>query len=212
MEVPPALVESVIRHADEAVALVAAPNRELVERAVQAITVETEPRPAALDIDESLAADVVVHAPDNVFKRIEILKGGAAQAIAAADIVVEGRYEVGSQEHVYIEPQGVQAEWSDDGVMIQGSLQCPYYVHKALVRLLGVAPERGIGANGGERGLTRHRHQLHVAGQAECLQQPDQPPAGIRLPGLDTEVGGIRESTAVALPAIAECDTAWRTR
>ena len=49
---------------------------------------------------------------------------------------MEGDYETGAQEQLYIEPQGVIAESSaDGGITVQGSLQCPYYVHKALMTL-----------------------------------------------------------------------------
>jgi len=55
--------------------------------------------------------------------------------------VVEGEYRTGRQEHVYIEPQGVIAVPGDAGMTVYGSLQCPYYVHKALVGLLGLSPD-----------------------------------------------------------------------
>src|SRR6267143_1229986 len=57
--------------------------------------------------------------------------------------IVEGEYETGAQEQLYIEPQGMIARAnSADGVTVWGSLQCPYYVHKALVRLFGLPKER----------------------------------------------------------------------
>jgi CO/xanthine dehydrogenase Mo-binding subunit len=70
-------------------------------------------------------------------KRIEIRKGDVEAALARAARVVEGEYRTGAQEHVYIEPQGMLA-WEENGVLfIKGSLQCPYYVHKAALRALG---------------------------------------------------------------------------
>ncbi len=56
--------------------------------------------------------------------------------------MVEGEYRTGRQEHVYIEPQGVIAVPGDGGVTVYGSLQCPYYVHKALVALLALPHEK----------------------------------------------------------------------
>ena len=56
------------------------------------------------------------------------------------DVVVEAEYRFGSQEHIYIEPQGMQAEWTDDALVLRGSLQCPYYVVKGIARLLDVSP------------------------------------------------------------------------
>ena len=131
----PALVADVFRHAEEPVALVAAPTRELARRAAAAFRLVTEPLPPVLDVATALAAS-----EPHLFKHIDIVRGDAAAALAAAEVVVEGEYRLGSQEHVYIEPQGMQAEWTDDGVVLRGSLQCPYYVVKGLAPVLGVDP------------------------------------------------------------------------
>jgi len=138
----PALAADVIHHAEEPIALVAAPDRELLARALAAITVRTEPLPPLLDLDESLAAEQVLFPPDNVFKRIEIDKGDTARVLVEAERVFEGEYTFGSQEHVYIEPQAMQAEWTDEGVVLHGSLQCPYYVVDGLGELLDLPSER----------------------------------------------------------------------
>jgi CO/xanthine dehydrogenase Mo-binding subunit len=143
----PALADGTVRHAGEAVALIAAPDRETLKRALAAVTVETEPLPALLDPDAALAAPSgsgpVLHAPDNVYKRIEITRGDAAAALAGAPVTVETVMAIGSQEHVYIEPQGMQAEWTAAGVTLQGSMQCPYYVVKAMAPLLDL-PESAV--------------------------------------------------------------------
>jgi CO/xanthine dehydrogenase Mo-binding subunit len=141
----PALVESEIRHPEEPVALVAAPDAETLAVALGAIRLETDQRPPVLDLDEALAAAEsgdAIFPPDNVFKCIEIVKGDTAAGGAAADAVVEGEYTFGAQEHVYIEPQAVQAEWTDDGIVIRGSLQCPYYVAHGLTRVLDLPLEK----------------------------------------------------------------------
>jgi CO/xanthine dehydrogenase Mo-binding subunit len=132
----PALAYDRIRHAEEPVALVAGPTRELALRAAQALEIEVEAEPAVLDAEASLAGG------GRVFKRIDIVKGDAAAALAGADVVVEGEYTFGSQEHVYIEPQAMQAQWTEDGVVLHGSLQCPYYVVKGLAPLLDLPPDR----------------------------------------------------------------------
>ncbi len=47
--------------------------------------------------------------------------------------IVEGEYRTGAQEHLYIENNGMIAEYSETaGVTVWGSLQCPYYVVKSL--------------------------------------------------------------------------------
>ena len=136
----PLLADAVIRHADEPVALIAAPDAATLEAALAAITLETEAGAPVLDIDAALAADPLLFGTDNVFKRIEISKGDPIAAFAAADAIIEGTYELGEQEHVYIEPQVVQAEWNDGEVVIRGSMQCPYYVVAGLARMLALPP------------------------------------------------------------------------
>jgi CO/xanthine dehydrogenase Mo-binding subunit len=54
-------------------------------------------------------------------------------AWAGAAHIVEDEYRTGAQEHLYIENNGMIAEYSaEGGVTVWGSLQCPYYVFKSL--------------------------------------------------------------------------------
>lgn len=137
----PALVPvgSRIRHPDEPVALVCAPTRKKAAAAARHVRLEIEPLPAVFSVDDSLAKKVLLFGDDNVFKRFEVHKGDDIEAaLAAADIIIEGTYRTGAQEQMYIEPQGVIAIPGEGGIHIIGSLQCPYYVHKAMVELLGL--------------------------------------------------------------------------
>lgn len=145
----PALVPigGTIRHIGEAVALVAAPSRARAIEARDHIRLEVTELPGVFTIEDSVAKKVVLHGDDNVFKQFEILKGDAdvEAALAAADHVIEGTYRTGAQEQMYIEPQGMVAHWpADDTCRIVGSLQCPYYVHKAMKVLLGLPDDKVI--------------------------------------------------------------------
>src|SRR5262249_4525732 len=75
-------------------------------------------------------------------KHYTITRGDVDAALAKAAVVVDGVYETGAQEQLYIEPNGVIAAADAEQVTIWGSLQCPYYVQKALMPLLGLPPER----------------------------------------------------------------------
>src|ERR1700691_2042301 len=56
--------------------------------------------------------------------------------------IVEGEYSTGAQEQLYIEPNGVIAQAGDTGgLTVWGWVQCPFYVHKALVALTGLPAE-----------------------------------------------------------------------
>ncbi|RPH58746.1 MAG: hypothetical protein EHM89_11870 [Acidobacteria bacterium] len=76
------------------------------------------------------------------FKTITIEKGRLDTGFAAADVVVEGEYRTGHQEQLYIETNGVIAVPEGGGITVYGSLQCPYYVHRALKVVLGLPDEK----------------------------------------------------------------------
>ena len=61
-----------------------------------------------------------------LFKQINIAKGKLDKGFAKAEIIVEGTYTTGAQEHVYIEPNGVIAVPAGHGISLYGSLQCPF--------------------------------------------------------------------------------------
>ena len=55
---------------------------------------------------------------------------------------MDATYRTGAQEHVYIEPNAIIGEATADGVMVRGSMQCPYYVHHALHEMFQLPLER----------------------------------------------------------------------
>ena len=72
-------------------------------------------------------------------KRFEINKGDVDSVWSNAAFVVEGEYSTGAQEHVYIETNGMVATADpENGVTVRGSLQCPFYLQKALMTLFGL--------------------------------------------------------------------------
>ncbi len=139
----PALADDYVRHVHEPVLLIAHESRDMARRAAKLVTVHVEPETPVLDFCAVPSEGDIQHGTDNVLKRILIEKGDIEAAIAAAPIVVEGEYFTGSQEHVYLETQGMRAHLEGDVVVVQGSMQCPYYVVKALMPLLG-RDEAGI--------------------------------------------------------------------
>ena len=104
---------------------------------------------ALIDIQKRITLQEIASAPnydpetsDTCFKKIAIDKGDIEDGFRNADVIVEGEYRTAHQEQLYIETNGVIAVPGDDGMTVYGSLQCPYYVHKALVVLLQLPPER----------------------------------------------------------------------
>ncbi len=133
----PVLASDHVRHLHEPVVLLAHPSRDEVRRAVRQVEVLVEPEPPALDFRATPAPDQIQYGADNVLKHLHIEKGDVERALAEAPVVVEGVYETGAQEHLYLETQGMLA-WEKDGVItVSGSMQCPYFVLDALCVALG---------------------------------------------------------------------------
>ena len=135
-----------VMHVDEAIALVAAPTRALAFEAAKHVTPRVRAMAPVLSIDAALATQQKLYKDTNVFKEFLIRKGHAADAeleaaFAGAAQVIVGTYETSPQEQMYIEPQAMMAEWRDGRCFIVGSMQCPYYVHKAMKALLGCGPD-----------------------------------------------------------------------
>jgi CO/xanthine dehydrogenase Mo-binding subunit len=154
----PFLVERRVNHMAEPILLLAHEDKEAL------LT-------AKVHIDYDVAEPVLdpERSPKS-FKDIHILKGDVDAALARADVVIEGTYRTGHQEHVYIETNGVIAVPQDGGVAVQGSLQCPFYALKALKSLLGpdakvrvIQTETGGGFGGKEE------YPSMIAGHAALL-------------------------------------------
>jgi CO/xanthine dehydrogenase Mo-binding subunit len=139
----PCLADGKVNHCDEAVILLAHPNKHKVREAAAAVRIEYEPMPPVFTIEESERQDVIVWGADNVLKSFLLEKGDVDSAWVGAAHIVEGEYRTGAQEHLYIENNGVIAEYSaDGGVTIWGSLQCPYYVHKSLLAVFDLPEDK----------------------------------------------------------------------
>lgn len=138
----PSLADSVIRYHGEPVALIAAPDAETLQQALESVAVETSTLEAVFEIDEALAAKVVLFGSNNLFETIEIKQGDALGQLQSAEAVVEGEYFTEAQEHAYLEPQGMQVERTAAGVTIRGSMQCPYSIVQGVAPLLGLPPDK----------------------------------------------------------------------
>ena len=142
LEDQPLLAETNINHPQEAILLLAHPDPERLAAAVAAVQIAYEELPAIFTLEESLKQDPVIWTYDdhhaNTFKRFHLEHGEVDAAFAGADFVVEGEYTTGAQEQLYIETNGMIGEVSADDmgkptqVTVRGSIQCPYYVHRAL--------------------------------------------------------------------------------
>jgi len=127
-----------IRHKEEPILLLAAADRSALEEAASHIRIEYVPAEPVYELEQAI----------EVFSTVDITKGDVATAEREADFVVEREFRVGLQEQLYIEPQGaiaIPGQGKGEGSMtVIGSLQCPYYVHRALKRALKLTDQQAV--------------------------------------------------------------------
>ena len=134
----PILADRRVNHVGEPVALITAPTLARARAAASAVMVTYQVETPVLSLDDALRGDPRTSGALNLLAKCDIERGDVDLGFAAADLIVEGEYSTGHQEHAYLEPHGVIAtptlgpDSVFTGVDIVGSLQCPYYVHKAL--------------------------------------------------------------------------------
>jgi CO/xanthine dehydrogenase Mo-binding subunit len=165
----PCLAEHEVYHVAEPILLLAHADRERLHAAP--VHIDYTPQPALYDPERSTRS----------FKTITIAKGSLDAGFREAAVVVEGEYRTGHQEQLYIEPNGVIAVPERDRMTVYGSLQCPYYVHRALTVALALPPERvrvvQTETGGGFGG--KEEYPSHLACHAALLARKAQRPVKI---------------------------------
>jgi CO/xanthine dehydrogenase Mo-binding subunit len=139
----PLLADGKVMHPYEPILIIGHPDLAKAYEALKHVRIEYEKWEPVLSIDESIALKAKLFGEDNAFKKFLIEKGDIENGFNKADFIVEGEYRVGHQEQTYIENNGMAAWVEDDGtVTVMGSMQCPYYIHKALMKLFALPEEK----------------------------------------------------------------------
>ena len=139
----PCLADGEVNHPEEPILLLAHPDRHRLWKAVDSVSVEYEPLPAIFTMQESEQKTQIIWGSDNVFKTFLVEKGSLEGIWENATHIVESEYFTGAQEQLYIENNGMIASYDGEtGVTVWGSLQCPYYVHKALMAVFALPEEK----------------------------------------------------------------------
>lgn len=139
----PCLAEGSVNHCEEAILLIAHPDKHRLRDAAAAVQIDYDPLPPIFSIEQSERGDAIIWGEDNLLKSFLLEKGDVDAAWAGAAHIVEGEYRTGAQEHLYVENNGMIAEWNAErGVTVWGSLQCPYYVFKSLLAVCALPEEK----------------------------------------------------------------------
>ena len=129
----PVFATDTVQHVGQVIGLVVAESVMQARRAARAVQLDITPLPAILSVQEALKAQSFVLPP--VFVR----RGDAAQGLAQSAHRLQGAFEVGGQEHFYLEGQIAyalpleQRQW-----WIYSSTQHPGEVQHWVAHALGI--------------------------------------------------------------------------
>src|SRR5258706_908683 len=178
----PCLADGKVNHPEEPILLLAHADPHLLRKAVDGVSIEYETLPALFTIEDSERRSQIIWGVDNTLKTFLISKGNVDSVWAKADYIVEGEYTTGAQEQLYIENNGVIAAFDrEQGITVWGSLQCPYYVHKALMALCNLPAEkiRVVQAETGGAFGGKEDYPSIIAGHATLLAMKSGRPVKI---------------------------------
>lgn len=126
----PVFAEKEVHFIGETIGLFVGEDKAILKELSSSIEIEYEEETPVYDFTESY-----IH---KSFK-----KGNYDEAKKSAAKVITGTYETGYQEQAYLENQGIIAYYQDDGKMVlTGSMQCPFYIKRAVMRCLGLSDQQ----------------------------------------------------------------------
>ena len=141
----PVFAHNEARFRGEAVAAVVGQTDALEALELSDFPVRWEELPPLKTIDDALATDaprIHAHREGNVLVCGRVVCGDVEEALAKADLVVQGEYETGFVEHAYIEPEAGFARRVGDRIEIQACTQSPYMDRDDIAKILGLAPQQ----------------------------------------------------------------------
>ncbi|WP_153769183.1 xanthine dehydrogenase molybdopterin binding subunit [Labrenzia sp. CE80] len=129
----PVLATDEILFYGQVVFAVIATSREAGRKAALLARIEAQPTTPIITAEDAVAADITV-LPDYQFRR-----GSPETGMTAAENVLSGVFQIGGQEHFYLEGQVAMASPQEDGgVMVYTSTQHPTEVQHTVAKVLGV--------------------------------------------------------------------------
>lgn len=119
-----------VNYIGESIGLFVGPDKGVLDELVANTSVKYKEETPIFDYSESY-----IH---KAFK-----KGDIAKARKEAVRVIEEDYATGYQEQAYLEPQGILVYEDEEGkVTLTGSMQCPWYIHRAVARACNIPQDK----------------------------------------------------------------------
>lgn len=130
----PLLATGEVHYLGQPVFLVVASSHRAARVAAAKGQVGYEELPALLTLDQALAADSRFEDGPRIYK-----KGDAGAAIETAAHVIEDTFEIGGQEHFYLEGQAALAlPQEDGGMLVSSSTQHPTEIQHKVAHAIGL--------------------------------------------------------------------------
>lgn len=169
----PVLCHDRIRFAGDKVALVVAESKAAAVAGAQLVEVVYEDLPVLTDPRQAMAADAPLIHPQrgtNVLTHVPIRKGDVVQALAEADLVLDGEFSTSWQEHAFLQPEAGIAYCDEQGrVVVETAGQWLHEDRRQIAKMLGLPEDQVIiryaaigGAFGGREDLSI-QHLLALA-------------------------------------------------
>ncbi len=167
-----------VRTVGDAIAIVAAENREIASQAIDLIEVDIDIQPVISNPVQALNKDAVqIHSSGNLLKHIKVRKGDVASGFAEADLVMEHIFHTGIYEHAFIEPECSITRLTPDGRLeVYVGSQIPYADRNQIARVLDMPEEEvrviGMMIGGGFGGKEDIVGQIHAALLTQVTGRP----------------------------------------
>ncbi|WP_170607332.1 xanthine dehydrogenase molybdopterin binding subunit [Ruegeria arenilitoris] len=129
----PLLSDGVINYIGQPIFLVIASSHQAARKAARLGNVHYTEETPILTVEEALAADSRFEEGPRIYA-----KGDAETAIANAHCLVEDTFEIGGQEHFYLEGQAALALPNEGDMLVHSSTQHPTEIQHKVADALGV--------------------------------------------------------------------------
>lgn len=128
LEDMPVFAEKFVEYIGDPILMLAGPDAATVESLVKNIKLDIQELDPCLDMADSQEA----------FFDYSFGRGDIDAEFAGADKIIEETFYTGYQEQAYLETQCMTAVFDGKKVTIRGSMQCPYYIHGAVITATGL--------------------------------------------------------------------------
>lgn len=129
----PLLAQGEVFYHGQPIFLVVATSHLAARKAARLGEITIDPRPAILTIDDALAANSRFEDGPVIWSR-----GNAESGLSTAPYIIEGSFEMGGQEHFYLEGQAALAVPQEDGdMLVHSSTQHPTEIQHKVAEAIG---------------------------------------------------------------------------